>query len=150
MTFQFRLQAKDSLKPFPELDIGKSSRFSNLFSFPPGEWRGLESGESADGGGWVGIADPDLQKELVGTDSDTWFVNVMMVQRDASYFNYRVVVLLAMLSLVASACFVMVGDTSGQLSFISTMLLSVVAFQYTVGGWLPLTSYLTLLDKYSA
>lgn len=74
------------------------------------------------------------------------------MQREASYFNYRVVVLMALLSLVtviAPTCFVMVGDTSGQLSFISTMMLRAVAFQYMVGGWLPSTSYLTLLDKYN-
>ena len=92
--------------------------------------------------------DEALKTRTFGEKTHKWFVTVVQIRRCPAYYNARVVFLMAVITLLSTLVFLMHGSAAEQLSYISTMLLSAVAFQFVITSMLPVTSYLTLLDKY--
>ena len=75
------------------------------------------------------------------------------MQREWKYYFYRVIVVLSIITFMTLGCFLF-GDhdlnasISDRFSYVSTMLLTAVAYMLVTVGFLPQLSYLTLLDQY--
>jgi hypothetical protein len=74
----------------------------------------------------------------------------LKVQRKHFFYIYKIVFVLSLIQLCASSVFCLspVDNFSDRLSYSSTMLLTVVAFQFVVSSFVPAVDYLTLLDKF--
>ena len=72
---------------------------------------------------------------------------IVPIRRNFEFYIYRVILTMCILDLV-SICSFLIDDYSNQLSLISTILLTVVAFLFILTQYLPVISYLTLLDKF--
>lgn len=79
------------------------------------------------------------------------FTTTFVVQRYWLYYVRNVVMVLAIISFVSNMCFLF-GDIEESIAdrfeFISTILLTIVAFIFITSDYIPRLNYLTLLDSY--
>ena len=87
----------------------------------------------------------------IGGKTGTKLMFRLKFQRKWRYFFYRVIVVLSIISFLTIACFLF-GDINESIAdrfgYVSTMLLTAVAYMLVVVGFIPQIDYLTLLDKY--
>lgn len=69
------------------------------------------------------------------------------VQRNWPFYFWKVMFVLGVLSLSTACTFISEGYDDAM-AFLATIFLTVVAFLYIVGTYMPVLKYLTLLDKY--
>ena len=71
------------------------------------------------------------------------------MRRHWAYFVERVIIVLSILSFMTNGCFLFGNDsTADRFGYVSTMLLTAVAFMLVTASFIPHLNYLTLLDKY--
>merc|ERR1712228_1092668 len=140
MAFQFRADAamfddiNNSQNPQPlEFEwVQKKSRF-------------CVRGSRANLIGWI-LKEIQVRPHIKG-DVQCW---VVVLRRAWRFYFWRVIVILSIVSLISVSVFVFGGDDSvaDRLGFLSTTMLTAVAYMFIINEYLPTLNYLTLLDYY--
>ncbi|KAH3762953.1 acetylcholine receptor subunit beta [Pelomyxa schiedti] len=74
---------------------------------------------------------------------------VAQAERYSSYFMWNIVFMMFLIVVMSFLTFTIPADDgSGRLGLNLTLMLTAVAYKYVIAGYLPKTTYLTLLDKY--
>ena len=74
---------------------------------------------------------------------------VFILKRHWKFYIYRVIVVMFIVGMITLALFTFGKESAAaRFGFISTMLLTVVAYMFIIKEYLPLLNYLTLLDIY--
>ncbi|KAH3743088.1 hypothetical protein Pelo_15506 [Pelomyxa schiedti] len=77
------------------------------------------------------------------------FILVAQAERYSSYFMWNIVFMMFLIVVLSFLTFTIPAeDGAGRLGLNLTLMLTAVAYKYVIAGYLPKTTYLTLLDKY--
>jgi len=72
----------------------------------------------------------------------------LMIRRNWQFFFYRVMMILGLVSLMGPIVFLIEGGIADQAGYLSTTVLTAVAYLYIVASYTPILKYLTFLDKF--
>ena len=73
----------------------------------------------------------------------------IILRRSWTFYFWRVIVILGIISLISNVVFIFGADTTtDKFGFLSTTLLTAIAYMFVIESHLPTLNYLTLLDYY--
>ena len=85
-----------------------------------------------------------------GNQSDHRVIVTAVVKRQPRFYELNVIIMLCMLTTISFVTFFMDArdDLSSNIEITLTLILTAVAFRFSISGKLPTVSYMTVLDKY--
>mmetsp|Transcript_41790 Transcript_41790/g.110622 ORF Transcript_41790/g.110622 Transcript_41790/m.110622 type:complete len:384 (-) Transcript_41790:397-1548(-) len=85
-----------------------------------------------------------------GSQRDHRVIVTAVVRRQPRFYELNVIIMLCMLTTISFVTFFMDArdDLSSNIEITLTLILTAVAFRFSISGKLPTVSYMTVLDKY--
>eukprot|EP01106_Pelomyxa_sp_JSP_P018232 TRINITY_DN812_c0_g1_i8.p1 TRINITY_DN812_c0_g1~~TRINITY_DN812_c0_g1_i8.p1 ORF type:complete len:371 (-),score=79.76 TRINITY_DN812_c0_g1_i8:87-1085(-) len=96
-----------------------------------------------------GSAHPSVQFPESKNAPDQELIAIGRAERFAAYFMWNIVFMMFLIVVMSFLTFTIAPEDGGsRLGLNLTLVLTAVAYKYVIAGYLPKTTYLTLLDKY--